>query len=74
MVDKVWVQCAKCGKLHKVKNKDVLISKDDLYIEIIFCPRCRDGTRHLLVGEDKEDVYLYGNTFLDERYFIYNTK
>ena len=73
MGDKVWVQC-KCGNLHQVKSGDALISDDDLYTEPIWCSKCRDGTKHLLIGENPEDIYLMGDTFLDERYFIYNTK
>ena len=71
MREESWGQCQICGYLHKVKTKD--ISDDDLYIEEC-CPRCRDETKHLWIGQNKEDIYLYGNTFLDERYFIYNTK
>lgn len=71
MGDKVWVQCTQCGKLYKVKA--TYSSDDDIYIELQ-CPRCRDGTRHLMIGEHKEDVYLCGDPFLDERYFNYNTK
>jgi hypothetical protein len=74
MGDKVWVQCAICGKLYEIKSKDVSISDDDLYTEPIFCSRCRDGTKHLLIGEHKEDVYLFGDITLDDRYYKYNTK
>ena len=73
MGDKVWVQCQQCGKLYKVKEKDASISDDDLYIQL-HCPRCRDGTSHLLIGDNADDVYLYGNMTLDERFYIYNTK
>jgi hypothetical protein len=71
MGDKVWVQCSRCGSLHQVKNKDASISDDDLYTEPIFCHRCRDECKHLLIGERREDYYIYGDNTLDERYFIY---
>lgn len=74
MGDKVWVQCQVCGYLHKAKNKDASISDDDLYTKPLFCPRCRDGTKHLVIGERKEDFYLYGNCMLDNRYYSYKTK
>ena len=71
MGEKVWVQCARCGNLHQVKSKDASISDDDLYITGLYCSHCRDGTKHLFVGEHKEDVYIVGDSGLDERYFIY---
>lgn len=71
MKDAVYVQCQQCGYLHKVETKDT--SEDDLYIKLC-CPRCRDGTKHLLIGEHREDVYWYGDITLDERYYNYNTK
>ncbi len=71
MGDTVWVQCARCGHLHRVKSKDASISDDDLYITELHCSRCRDGTKHLLIGEYRDDVYLVGDSSLDERYFIY---
>lgn len=71
MGDMVWVQCQVCGKLHRVNSKDASITDDDLYTEPIFCPRCRDGTKHLLIGDHKDCVYEFGNANLDERYFIY---
>lgn len=71
MGEKVWVQCSRCGNLHQVKSKDASISDDNLYTEPLFCSRCRDGTKHLLIGEHADDVYLMGDSSLDERYFIY---
>ena len=68
MGDKVWVQCQTCGELYQVDSKKTSISEDDLYIHI-FCPRCRNGTKHLLIGENREDVYRFGNIVLDERYY-----
>jgi NAD-dependent SIR2 family protein deacetylase len=73
MGDKVWVQC-QCGNLHQVKNKDASISDDDLYTNPIWCPKCRGGTKHLLIGEHREDVYWFGDNILDERFYNYNTK
>ncbi len=70
MRDDGWVQCQVCGNLHKVMIHN--LSEEDLYIEA-HCRKCRDDTKHLWIGQNKEDVYLYGNTFLDERYFIYKT-
>ena len=71
MEGKVYVQCTQCGELHKTKA--VYSSDDDVYIEL-HCPFCRDDTNHLIIGQNKEDVYLNGDTFLDKRYFKYNTK
>ena len=73
MGDKVWTQCTRCGGLHQIKSKDASISDDDLYTEPLWCPRCRGRTKHLLIGEYKDDRYIYGDNGLDERYFIYQT-
>jgi hypothetical protein len=69
MGDKVWVQCQICGELHEVQSKDASISDDDLYTTKIYCSKCRDGTKHILIGENKEDIYVFGNINLDKRYF-----
>lgn len=74
MGDKVWVQCSKCGNLHKVKSKDASISDDDVYTEPLWCHKCRDECKHLLIGDNIEDVYLLGDNMLDERFYNYNTK
>lgn len=74
MGDRVWVQCTNCGALHRVKVQDASISDDDLYTKPIYCTHCRDGTKHLLIGENREDVYWLGDNTLDERFYNYNTK
>lgn len=74
MDDKVWTQCSKCGNFHKVKSNVASISDDDLYTEPIWCNFCKDETKHLLIGEDEINLYVYGDPLLDKRYFIYNTK
>ena len=70
MGEKVFVQCQCCGKIHQVKSREASISDDDLYTEPIWCSRCRDGTKHILIG-DQADTYIYANNNLDERFFIY---
>lgn len=66
MGDKVWVQCQCCGETHQTKVHNV--SEDDLYITTR-CPCCRDETKHLWCGENREDVYMYYNANLDPKYF-----
>ena len=61
-----WGQCQVCGHLHMVETKD--IPEGDLYIEE-YCPKCRDGTKHLYCGENREDVYIYYNLNIDPRYY-----
>ena len=69
MGDKVYVQCQTCGKVHRVDVGDAQISDDALYTEPIYCSRCRDGTKHLLIGPDKYEIYANGNILLDKRYY-----
>lgn len=68
MGEEGWIQCQRCGHLHKAK---VQLSEDNLYI-YEYCHRCRDETKSLWCGENREDVYMYYNANLDLRY--YNTK
>ena len=62
------VQCQSCGKLHRVQMR--LNIEDELFITLK-CPRCRDETKHLYIGEHYDDVYWSGNCNLDPRYFEY---
>lgn len=66
MKEKVWTQCQCCGKLHRIQVDNM--SEDDLYITTR-CPCCRDETKHLWCGENREDVWMYYNVNLDSKYF-----
>ena len=66
MGDAVWVQCQWCGKLHKTKATEP--SENDLYIKL-HCPRCRDEVNHLFIGTHKDEIHLYGNVNLDEKFY-----
>lgn len=64
MREESYVQCQACGYLHKTK---IELSDEDLYIKV-YCPKCRDGTKHLWCGEP-EDVYMNYNLNVDPRYY-----
>ena len=66
MGSNVWVQCQVCGEVHQIEIRNM--SKDDLYI-ITRCPGCRDETKHLWCGENKEDIYMYYNVNVDPRFY-----
>ena len=70
MGEKSYFQCQNCGTTSRKKIK---FNKEEMYITVP-CPRCRGETKHLWVGSKPEDVYLYGNSNLDARYYEYNTK
>lgn len=69
MGEEGWVQCSVCGKVHKV---EVCNSPEDYLFVEEFCPRCRDETKHLWVGDKEEDLYLYYDPTCDHRYYQYN--
>lgn len=71
MKEKQWFQCQECGYTHQ--EDDAFNIEDQLFVQK-YCPKCRDGTTHLWVGENSEDKYLYGNIILDKRYYEYKTK
>lgn len=64
-----WVQCINCGKIHYIPQSTPI---DELYI-VTDCPCC--GTeKHINLGDQKEDWYLYYDVTLDSRYYVNNTK
>lgn len=69
MGDQVYVQCQTCGHLHKVESKKASLADDDLYTKPLFCPRCRNDTKHLWCGENLADIYFYYNANLDSRMY-----
>lgn len=69
VVSNGYVQCQECGNVHKLQVAFNIENK--LYMRMK-CPRCRGGTQHLWVGDNPEDVYLYGNIILDERFYQYH--
>ena len=66
-----WYQCQSCGFLHQEER--CFNIEEDLFVELK-CPKCRGETKHIWCGENPEDVYMYGNSNLDSRYFQYKTK
>lgn len=62
-----YLQCCGCGKVHTVRRK---YNSDEVYIESV-CPSCGHN-KVLILGENKDDIYLYYDSMNDERYFIYN--
>lgn len=61
-----WVQCQSCGKIYQIADK---VSIEKSIIQSV-CPRC-DECVGLNCGDKEEDVYIYMNPNLDERYYIY---
>ena len=61
-----WVQCQSCGNIYQIADK-VSIEKSIIQSE---CPRCGENIG-LNCGDKEEDIYIYMNPNLDERYYIY---
>lgn len=61
-----WVQCTLCGKIYHIEEA---VPIDKLYVAAI-CPKC-DNYKAINCGEKEEDVVLYYDPYLDERYFEY---
>ena len=61
-------QCIECGNIHHACTDKVIDLCDNVYYATV-CPHCRDVTKHLWVGEDDADKYLWVDTVLDERYY-----
>lgn len=61
-----WVQCQNCGKVYQVDKKVPI----NVSIVKMKCPRC-GSYNGLNCGSRKDDIYLYMNPNVDERYFNY---
>ena len=61
-----YIQCQTCGHVYWLEE-DVPIDK--LYVASI-CARCGHG-RGLNCGDKEEDIVVYADLNLDERYYIY---
>ena len=65
-VDGSYIQCLNCGDIYIAERK-VPIS---ISIVECTCPKCRYG-KGLNVGYTKDDISLFYDPYLDERYFSY---
>lgn len=62
--ERTWIQCQSCGNVYQI-NKKVSIEKS--IVESV-CPICR-GHVGLNCGDKEEDIYVYMNVNLDNRYY-----
>jgi len=61
-----YVQCLCCGNIYTIERNipiDVLVVRSE-------CPKCKHK-KGLNCGDKEEDVYLYYDAVLDERYYMY---
>lgn len=68
MDKKGYFQCQCCGSIHRDK---LSFNIEDVYTQAR-CPRCRGETKHLWVGDQPEDWYLYYDPVCDPRYYQYD--
>ena len=61
-----WVQCLNCGHIYIVERK-IPVSASVVKSE---CPRCQWG-KALNCGDKEEDVAIFYDPYLDERYYTY---
>lgn len=61
-----FVQCQSCGNIYQIADK---VSIEKSIIQSV-CPRCGESIG-LNCGDKEEDIYLYMNINLDERYYNY---
>lgn len=62
-----WIQCQQCGHIYWV---DIDVSIDKLYVASV-CARCGEYGNNLNCGDKEEDIYIYADPVLDERYYMY---
>ena len=62
-----YVQCQHCGHIYQIKESMLI---DKLYVASV-CPRCNEYGKGLNCGDKKEDIFIFYDPYLDERYFKY---
>ena len=65
-VDGSYIQCLSCGHIYMIERK-VPISAAIIKSE---CPKC-NYKKGLNCGDKQEDVVIFYDPYLDERYFNY---
>lgn len=68
MRQKQYFQCVTCGHVHYIEGS---YNIDRGMYEQMWCSKCGGESDHLWVGNEPEDIYLYGDNSLDKRFFIY---
>lgn len=61
-------QCSECGHIHRAHIGKVIDLDNDLYYAT-YCQKCKKIEKHLWVGEDESEKYIYMDMILDERYY-----
>ncbi len=61
-----WVQCCQCGNIYHIQEP---VPIDRLYVTSE-CTRC-GNERGLNCGNNKDDIYIYYDQVLDERFYKY---
>lgn len=64
---KAQFQCMHCGTLHWIEDPPN-INDNELYVTLK-CGHCRQMAKHLWVGEQDEDKYIYYDVTKDSRYY-----
>ena len=61
-----WVQCTLCGKIYFIEER---VPIDKMYI-VAECQKC-GNFKAINCGDKEEDIILYCDSYLDERYYEY---
>lgn len=65
--EKSQYQCVNCGTLSWIEDPPD-IDENELYIEMK-CKHCHRMTKHLWVGDQPEDKYIYYDVTKDSRFY-----
>ena len=61
-------QCSECGHIHRARVDKVIDLDDNLYYAT-YCQKCKTIEKHLWVGEDESEKYIYMDIILDEKFY-----
>lgn len=65
--DVVYFQCLKCGEVSEIDGK--YKPKEDVFYVDLYCPHCSKQTRQMYCYDSKDDLSIYTDVTLDQRYY-----
>lgn len=65
--NKQYIQCTRCGIISELDKYNKRIPIEQTYL-CSYCNECQRVSKHINLGDIKDDIYLYADINIDQRY------